>query len=54
MWLIAYYVVFMILGDLAAYLIELVSEREFGSQAMVVTTRRTNASAGACTWTISH
>jgi hypothetical protein len=26
--------------------IELVSEREFGSQAMVVTTRRTNASAG--------
>jgi len=33
MWLIAYYVVFMIIGDLATYLIGLVVEREFGTAA---------------------
>ena len=32
MWLIVYYVIFMIAGDLAAYVIGLVTEREFGSE----------------------
>ena len=32
MWLIGYYVIFMIAGDLAAYVIGLVTEREFGSE----------------------
>jgi cation transporter-like permease len=34
--LIAYYVAFMILGDLAAYLIGLISERQFGSQVSLI------------------
>jgi hypothetical protein len=34
--LIAYYVVFMIAGDLAAYLIGLVVEREFGGQVSLI------------------
>jgi hypothetical protein len=34
--LIAYYVVFMIAGDLAAYAIGLVSEREFGGQVSLI------------------
>jgi hypothetical protein len=34
--LIAYYVVFMIVGDLAAYLIGLVAEREFGGQVSLI------------------
>jgi hypothetical protein len=34
--LIVYYVVFMILGDLAAYLLGLVIENLFGSQASLV------------------
>ena len=33
MLLIVYYVIFMIAGDLSAYLIGLIVEREFGSQA---------------------
>ena len=36
MQLIIYYVVFMIAGDLAAYLIGLVVEREFGSHASLI------------------
>lgn len=34
--LIAYYVVFMITGDFAAYFIGLVTEREFGGQVSLV------------------
>jgi hypothetical protein len=34
--LIVYYVVFMIAGDLSAYLIGLIVEREFGSQASLI------------------
>jgi hypothetical protein len=34
--LIVYYVVFMILGDLAAYLIGLVTERLFGGQVSLI------------------
>ena len=34
--LIAYYLVFMIAGDLAAYLIGLVVEREFGGQVSLI------------------
>jgi membrane protein implicated in regulation of membrane protease activity len=34
--LIAYYVVFMITGDIAAYLIGLFSEYEFGSQVSLI------------------
>jgi hypothetical protein len=34
--LIAYYVVFMIAGDLAAYFIGLVVEREFGGQVSLI------------------
>jgi hypothetical protein len=34
--LIAYYVVFMISGDLADYLIGLIVEREFGSQVSLI------------------
>jgi hypothetical protein len=34
--LIVYYVVFMILGDIAAYLIGLFSEREWGSQVSLI------------------
>jgi hypothetical protein len=36
MWLIFYYVVFMILGDLSAYLIGLVTERAFGGQVSLI------------------
>ncbi|HEY7248309.1 MAG TPA: hypothetical protein VH678_30975 [Xanthobacteraceae bacterium] len=36
MQLIVYYVVFMIAGDIAAYLIGLVVEREFGSHVSLV------------------
>ena len=36
MLLIVYYVVFMIAGDLSAYLIGLIVEREFGSQASLI------------------
>jgi hypothetical protein len=36
MWLIVYYVVFMILGDLSAYLIGLVTERAFGGQVSLI------------------
>ena len=36
MLLIVYYVIFMIAGDLAAYLIGLIVEREFGSQASLI------------------
>ena len=36
MWLIAYYVVFMIAGDLAAYGIGLVVEWEFGGQVSLI------------------
>jgi hypothetical protein len=36
MQLIAYYLVLMIAGDIAAYLIGLVVEREFGSHASLV------------------
>ena len=36
MWLIVYYVVFMIVGDLCAYLIGLVTEGTFGSQASLI------------------
>lgn len=36
MLLIAYYVVFMIAGDLAAYAIGRVTEFEFGSQASLI------------------
>jgi hypothetical protein len=35
-WLIVYYVVFMITGDLAAYVIGLVTEREFGGQVSLI------------------
>src|SRR5258707_153237 len=35
-WLIVYYVVFMITGDLAAYIIGLVTEREFGGQVSLI------------------
>jgi hypothetical protein len=34
--LIVYYVVFMVVGDLASYLIGLISEREFGQQVSLV------------------
>jgi hypothetical protein len=34
--LIVYYLVFMIAGDIAAYLIGLVVERAFGSQASLI------------------
>jgi cation transporter-like permease len=34
--LIAYYVVFMIVGDLAAYVIGLVAEKEFGGQVSLI------------------
>ena len=36
MQLIVYYVVFMITGDIAAYLIGLVVEREFGSHVSLI------------------
>ena len=36
MLLIIYYVAFMIVGDLAAYLIGLVAEREWGSQVSLI------------------
>ena len=36
MWLIVYYVIFMIAGDLAAYAIGLVTEREFGDQVSLI------------------
>ncbi len=36
MQLIVYYVVFMISGDIAAYLIGLVVEREFGSHVSLI------------------
>jgi hypothetical protein len=36
MQLIVYYVVFMILGDLAAYFIGLVAERTFGDQVSLI------------------
>ena len=35
-WLIVYYVVFMIAGDLAAYIIGLLTEREFGGQVSLI------------------
>src|SRR5215472_5003824 len=35
-WLIVYYVVFMITGDIAAYLIGLITEREFGGQVSLI------------------
>jgi len=34
--LIAYYVVFMIVGDLAAYFLGLIAEREFGGQVSLI------------------
>jgi membrane protein implicated in regulation of membrane protease activity len=34
--LIVYYVIFMIAGDLAAYFIGLITEREFGSQVSLI------------------
>jgi membrane protein implicated in regulation of membrane protease activity len=34
--LIVYYVVFMIIGDLAAYFVGLITERTFGSQASFI------------------
>jgi cation transporter-like permease len=34
--LIVYYVVFMIAGDIAAYLLGLIVEREFGSQVSLI------------------
>jgi hypothetical protein len=36
MQLLAYYIAFMILGDLAAYAVGLVTERAFGSQASLI------------------
>ena len=36
MWLIVYYVVFMIAGDLASYAIGLVTELEFGGQVSLI------------------
>ena len=36
MLLIVYYVIFMIAGDLSAYLIGLIVEHEFGSQASLI------------------
>jgi cyanate permease len=36
MWLIVYYVVFMIAGDLAAYAICFITEREFGGQVSLI------------------
>ena len=36
MLLIVYYVIFMIAGDLSAYVIGLIVEREFGSQASLI------------------
>jgi hypothetical protein len=36
MQLIVYYVLFMILGDLAAYFIGLLSERSFGGQVSLI------------------
>jgi hypothetical protein len=36
MWLIVYYVVFMIAGDLTAYAIGFVTEREFGGQVSLI------------------
>jgi hypothetical protein len=35
-WLIVYYVVFMIAGDFAAYVIGLLTEREFGGQVSLI------------------
>ena len=35
-WLIVYYVVFMIGGDIAAYVIGLLTEREFGGQVSLI------------------
>jgi hypothetical protein len=35
-WLIVYYVIFMIAGDLAAYAIGLVTELEFGGQVSLI------------------
>jgi len=35
-WLIVYYVIFMIAGDLSAYAIGLVTEREFGGQVSLI------------------
>jgi uncharacterized membrane protein len=35
-WLIVYYVVFMIVGDLSAYLLGLGVEREWGSEASLI------------------
>ena len=36
MLLIVYYVIFMLVGDLADYLIGLIVEREFGSQVSLI------------------
>lgn len=36
MQLLVYYIVFMILGDLATYVIGLITERAFGSQASLI------------------
>jgi hypothetical protein len=36
MQLIVYYVIFMVIGDLAAYFVGLITEREFGGQASLV------------------
>ena len=36
MWLIVYYVIFMIAGDLTAYVIGLVTELEFGGQVSLI------------------
>ena len=35
-WLIVYYVIFMIAGDIAAYVIGLITEREFGGQVSLI------------------
>jgi hypothetical protein len=35
-WLIVYYVVFMIVGDLSAYVLGLVVERAWGSEASLI------------------
>jgi cation transporter-like permease len=36
MWLIVYYLVFMVIGDICAYLIGLATEAAFGSQASLI------------------
>jgi len=36
MQLIVYYVIFMVIGDLAVYFVGLITEREFGGQASLV------------------